>query len=105
MTDDDRGHRKFSCTMLVYWDETGRMQWQEKAERCGQGEEHPEDYVVRAAQVADTGLPFVPDGNLAWMVYAAGPDATTARDTALAVTKALGATLNPVSALLGGGRG
>lgn len=97
----DRGHREFACRVLVYWDETGRMQWKEQEEQCGQCDGHALDFHVRAALAEDTGLPFVPDGQRVWVVYAGGPDAVTAKSTALTVAKALGATLNPILPELG----
>lgn len=95
--DEEPDHPEFGHMMLVWWDETGRMQWKDKGRRCEkEGHSHFPDATVRVVRAKQTGLPFIPEGAVSWTVWAGAPTAEDARDVAFTVGKALGATLNPV---------
>lgn len=97
--DEDPVHPEFGHMVMVWWDETGRMQWKDKGRRCeetGRGHAHFPESVVQATLTERTGLPFIPEGSQVWMVSAGGPTAEKAKATAFTAAMALGATLNPV---------
>ena len=91
----DGQHPQYGHLLMVFWDDTGRMRWREKASRCPSPEAHVDSVVVKAVLMDECDQPDAAPGSSAWMVHAGAPDAETARKKALTVGKALGAELNP----------
>lgn len=93
--EDEELHPEFGHMALLWWDETGRMQWQEKGRRCEEDHRHFNEATIRAVLLERTGLPHIPPDTKAWMVSAGAGDAELAKEIAMSAAMSLGSLLNP----------